>query len=252
MADVSAYYLVGPVIGMVLLAITGTRAVNRAVDLQNENHGLRERITEQAREYSRASERDRNNRIEMLDITGGNRLPIAIADADAVVAFIDRVPNENDILDQEDTPFIWMTRDGRTFKPGSENGDWQETLMTDGRHGVNRLTAFTAADIFITAAIHRQPGCRALIEQIGAADGSTPEGSAVMAQAIQQLHPFIAESMDAASNSTQWVSINTNTMASMGLTRPAQPVAPPHTLDDGDAPRPIILDDPLDNESQPS
>lgn len=235
MTDISAYTLIGPVIGMAIMCVVTSKAIRRMGTLIHEKGALEARL---------AAEQDR---------VGAALLPTAIADAGAVIAVMNRSPNEYDRVDIV-KPFIWINATtNQSWRATVEPGEWVENTQIN-QHGVIALTLATPDDLTVGVTALVDPGVRERILAIAQPHIPTTE----MVEHIRALHPGTCAAMDMMRDGTgdddaSWVRINAG--------RVRETPAPEQNIPDlrrnplhmvGDTRRAIDLDDdPLDNESQP-
>lgn len=216
---ISAWMLVGPVIGMLVLAVSSVRMMKRYGDTILKVEDL-ERALRRAQ-------------------SGGNdTMPLPLADAEAAIFMIDRVPEDGPDfqLGHMAHPVIWMhPRLQRSWRWNNDGEHWIEN--TDNPQGdCNHLVFATDSSTFGYAMTAHVPGIRQTMRSIASENTSPDEVTALVAS----LPDPVVTAMNRTSGSNEWSEV-----AAAGR-RPVQPAAPRLSARDNpfaDVRRPIIVDD---------
>lgn len=224
MGDVSAWALIGPVIGMAAMMVSGFKLLNKYSDLVLK-HGELETEVKELRRNALAGD----NWQEML--------PFPFDDASQVIVINNRVPTEEDRIDA-DVPVIWLSMDHQrswTAVP-PQPGVWHENTHRDDQ-GYNHFFAITVGDQFIYVHTSEHAGLRRLVDAIMHNTDSRITDHELVEIARNQ-PDVVSRLLDSAGGDgcTSWRDMVTGSQ--QGRTPPRSPRRAP----DHDRPRPINLD----------
>lgn len=222
MGDVSAWAMIGPVIGMAAMMVSGFKLLNKYSDLVLR-HGELETEVKELRRRNLAGD----NWQEML--------PFPFDDASQVIVINNRVPTDQDKIDAADVPVIWLSMDHQRSWSTAEPGMWTENTHRD-EQGNNHFFAITAGDQFLYIHTSEHPGLCALVQ--GITRGGERITDPVLVGTARNLPDVVGRLLDSAGGDgcTSWRDM----VASSRQGRTAR--SPVRRAPEGDRPRPINLD----------
>lgn len=225
MPDVSAWTLVGPIVGMTAMVFSSIRLFNKYSDLVLAHDDLKDEVRELRRNALAG-----DNWQEMM--------PFPLDDARQVVVFNDRVPTEQDRISGE-CPVVWISVEHqRTWMSIPDApGRWHEQTHRDPE-GYNHHFAVTMGDQFIYIHASEHPGLRELVDAITQHSGPEPLREPQAVRTARGLPNVVARLFDSAGgdNCTSWADMVRGSITGT-TTRRARRAGP-----QGAGPRPINLE----------